>query len=102
MRSSLRCRSVSTILSQRVGGVPGARATHDGCQAIEAVEVVGGGDALGRLEELGERRGQLLGVLDGAIIDQHAVAVVAVAGRSALGQTIERIVRVGCGAVVEQ
>jgi hypothetical protein len=65
-----------------------------------AVEMIGCGDALGCLEDLRERRGQILGVLGGAIIDQHAVAVVAVCCATLLYQAIERIVdRVSVPAV---
>ncbi len=88
--------------AERVGGVPGRGAAVERGQAAQAVHVVGRGRCADlALEDLGERRGEILGVqrrgTARGLRHQRAVAVVGVGRRAALRHTAERVVAVGRG-----
>ncbi len=97
--------------AQRVGGVPGRGAAVERGQAVQAVDVVGGcGAADLGLQDLAERRGEILGVERRDAISclrhQRAVAVVARRRRGAAlphaARAVQRVVGILVGTIIDQ
>ena len=81
--------------AQGVADIPGAT---QGAQALLAVHIVGGPIA----EHLAQRRGEILRIGRGAVVDEDTVAVVGVAGAGMGDQAIERVVAAAAGPIAEQ
>jgi len=88
--------------AERIAGGPDARATGHPIQSIHAVDILVGAIA----EDLAERGSEILGVARGdtagRLGDERTIAVIGIARRAAHRQAIERVVRRGAGAIVEQ